>query len=200
MSKKARKRGGKLDTSRDHDMCCLFRAGETLAEVASHYGLTRERARQILKRNGISKEDGGKYIQMVGVKEERAIKLQEKREERSMRVFGVSRETYLSIRKRIGDIPLSNFGQIKNGTLHGNVGYIKAEFELTLAEYVDIWESAGYEVGQAGFVFCRKDPKKGFTKENVCIVSRVEMGKRSGNEYGFAAHPENTGRRITNNK
>ena len=185
-----KKSGRRLDTSRDHDMCCLYRSGETLEEVGLHYGVCRERARQILARNGLTRKDGGGSVKAKESRKE-ATEILAKSRAKRMKKFGISWEEYESIRCRVDPSVMVNFLNTKSGSINGERGYKKTSFELTLAEYVDIWESAGFEANQKGYKFARHDPKNGFIKGNVGIFSDFEMGRRAGNEHGFVAHPEN---------
>lgn len=50
---------GPRDKGRAQRMCALYRGGMTLQEIGTAYGLTRERVRQILAREGLSRTDGG---------------------------------------------------------------------------------------------------------------------------------------------
>ena len=184
------KRGKKADLSRDHDMCCLFRSGETLREVGDHYNISRERARQILARNGLSGKDGGGAIKAAKTKEERAVRLEASRAKR-VEKFGVSWDEYTLIKKHIGSENIERFNTLRHHATKGVGNYRKTVFEISLADYVDIWESSGNDVNQKGFCLSREDCTKGFTKDNLSIVSDHDMGHRLGVEHGFAANPEN---------
>jgi hypothetical protein len=184
------KRGKKADFSRDHDMCCLFRSGETLEEVSTHYSICRERVRQILARNGLSGADGGKAVKVAKAKKEQAAKLEAYRAKRAEK-FGVTWDEYVLIKKHIGSSSVNRFNIMRHHVIKGTGNYKATTFEISLADYVDIWESSGHDVNQKGFCLTRNDYTKGFTKDNLCIVSAHDKGHRLGVENGFVAHPEN---------
>jgi len=50
--------------TRDVDIETRYRNGETLQKIGDSYGISRERVRQILARKGITKDDGGKTVEM----------------------------------------------------------------------------------------------------------------------------------------
>ena len=51
-----------LPLKRDWDIVERYKSGQTLAAIGIVYGITRERVRQILKKNGITRMDGGQTI------------------------------------------------------------------------------------------------------------------------------------------
>ena len=184
------KRGAKKDTTRDYDMCCLFRGGETLAEIGTHYDVTRERVRQILKRYGLTRKDGGASVQNNKIKIEQAAILKIKHDKRAIK-YGVSWEEYQVLRKRIGADNARRFQSMRAHVLAGNGGYKKNTWEISLRDFVDVWDAAGCEVNQKGYCFARIDYTKGFTMDNLHIITSFDFGQRAGTDFGFVAHPEN---------
>lgn len=48
-------------SARNSDMELRYRAGQTLSQIAAQEGISRERVRQILRKRGVTKIDGGAH-------------------------------------------------------------------------------------------------------------------------------------------
>lgn len=120
--------------TRDIDIENRYRSGETLQKIGTHYGISRERVRQILSRKGITKADGGKIVEMQ--KRIDVDKIKELRAEgfNAMDIYDILGVAGSTIRKyiKIAEVPkwngekrkcgkcgmiddIANFYHIKNG-------------------------------------------------------------------------------------
>jgi len=82
---------------RDAGFIKLYQEGFTLTAIGEIYGLTRERVRQRLKINGITQEDGGRFIKSLLSVPDKIAKKQERinrLELNCKRLWGISREQY----------------------------------------------------------------------------------------------------------
>jgi Sigma-70, region 4 len=53
------------DLKRDHGIVAMYRGGFTLQKIGDAYGVSRERVRQIVERNGLKRCDGGKHVELL---------------------------------------------------------------------------------------------------------------------------------------
>jgi hypothetical protein len=163
-------KGQKRDTSRDADICRRFKNGETHKQIGDDYGVCRERIRQILKRYGLTHENGGFYKKSAKKKaaEQRA------RDNKFLVWWGCTRAERALIPK---DVQKAFKDKKRNVTTLG------MEWSITLPEYWAIWQASGYwEVMSAGdYGMSRKNNKKPWTKNNVHITTAYE---RTMKRYG----------------
>lgn len=54
-----------LDHERDQALVSLYRQGKTLKEIGDAHSLSRERVRKIMRRNGVTKKDGGHHMRAL---------------------------------------------------------------------------------------------------------------------------------------
>lgn len=65
----------KPPSSRTAQIIAMYRSGSTLNEVGQEFGIARERARQILRREGVSSKEGGKAVKNAPTHAARMIRL-----------------------------------------------------------------------------------------------------------------------------
>lgn len=185
----------KASKERDCDMCNMFRDGIVLEEIGNKYNITRERVRQILRRHGLTRFDGGQHVITLQKKQKQDALRKERRTKRAAK-YGVTLEVFDKLAKRVSSHAMARFREIRWHVSAGTYPYKKGvEWDLTLLDYANTWEKAGLEPAQRGYYFARKDLDKGYVKDNMQILTAGEFGSRTANLFGFIAHPENTTKR-----
>lgn len=130
----ALKRGPKVQKSlgeRDLKMVSMYRQGLTLAKIGEQFGITRERVRQLLSKQGISRADGGASLGHAQ-KIDRALR---DREARCQLKYGVSIEMWKHY--NITGATRGWREQKRNADLRA------IEFRLTFKQWVSVWEASG---------------------------------------------------------
>jgi len=183
------------DHERHCDMCDMYRSGKTYQVIGDKYQVSRARIQQILSKYGITAQDGGLHVVALDKKKAHRLKINANTRERALRIYGVSVAEHDAIKERIGSVNMERYQQLKAHVLKGYGVFKKNSFEITLAQFVNFWESKGLKVNQKGYCFARINHSKGYVMDNMHIVTDFEQGRRVGTEYGFIAHPENTGRK-----
>ncbi len=112
----------------------MFQHGRTLEEIGIHFYVSRQRIQQILKEFGLSSKDGGYAIQP-----KKSHYVYANTESRIRRIYGISREEQLAIRKEFGYVPFQIFHeQIRNSRIRN------IKFLLTFGQWWNIWQSSGH--------------------------------------------------------
>jgi len=165
--------------TRDLEMIDLFLYGFCLTEIGAFYSLNRERVRQVVKENGISRLDGGRPLMKIKNKH-REIKAKEKR---TYAQFGCSVALYLELK---GDnyrrSPLWKFIQQRKNARKRNI-----KWDLTLTEWWAVWEGKFHKRGRnkGQFVMSRYGDKGAYSINNVEIVTCTEnIIERYKREFG----------------
>lgn len=128
----------KLELSdRNAAVTAMYMQGCTLAQVGEKFGITRERARQIVSRDGVSRIDGGQSVRMAAKAAKEANLLDAK----SLRKHGCDYATYRAILAAKGTRP---YAQQRN-----SAGWRGIAWELSLLEWWSIWQRSG-KWGQRG--------------------------------------------------
>ncbi len=136
---------------REAHIVTQFRSGKTLQEIGEEMSLSRERIRQILKRNGVGRLEGGKNIQMLL---NAAYKKRRDPAKTWMTVYGCSLEIARQIN---GGLNLSTHKspafryneQRRNAKVRG-IGW-----EINLPEWWRVWQESGkWELRGPGKGYC----------------------------------------------
>lgn len=171
----------KVASERDIDFINLYtKELKTLDEIGKIYGLTRERVRQRLKKFGYDRKDGGILIRTAINKAQDAMENRgktNKREIQCINYYGCSievRDAYGNCNK-LGTIPMAYKTQKNNALKHG------IQFNLTLPEWIDIWEKSGHfqERGRGKYVMGRMCDMGAYEVGNVYIIHQSENSKES---------------------
>lgn len=139
----------------------LYKAGQTLLQIAEAYGLTRERVRQLITRAGIHRNLGGGAL----LSQQRQIDRRVKQETRYQKKFGCSREKYLQLRT-LGAVHA--FQVQRSGAAARGI-----DWKLRLIDWWRVWEESrhwserGKNLGQ--YVMSRKYDARGYEVGNVYI-------------------------------
>lgn len=159
----------------------LYRDGETLAEIGVRFDLTRERVRQILNKEfGFTRSDGGakRRRQLSEAKKARA------RESYYLKKYGMTRDRYIAVNECLdasGRRPIFRFGQQKR-----NADTRGIEFDITFAEWWDIWERSGrwLERGRGGgYCMARFGDSGAYSLSNVKIIPAKQNNSEYINRY-----------------
>lgn len=116
---------------REIKMASMYRQGLTLATIGRQFGLTRERVRQLLAKQGMSHADGGQSVVQVQKKERTAVAL----DARYQLKYGFSRAEMVEYRKR--RLTHAYAQQKSNAVARG------VNFRLTFKQWVTVWEASG---------------------------------------------------------
>lgn len=167
----------------------------TLAEIGKQYDLTRERVRQILKRQNITGVDGGKQAITTPKKIEREIlkrsNSQNRLENTCFKLLGCSIDIYEHL---TGEQFPKKFQRLQYKTA---CGYYLAQkynaktkrkitWNLTFPQWWLIWQESGHWEqrgrGQDHYVMCRYGDSDGYAIGNVFIASSVENNSDRSNK------------------
>jgi hypothetical protein len=167
-------RGPRRDSVRCQRMCELYRGGMTLQQIGTAYGITRERVRQIVKREGVSSREGG-----VG---KRAADKLKARQARSVRIanartrvtYGCDAATVVALN---GGKCVSHKGAPAHIYLHQRKNAIARgiEWAITFPEWKRLWDESG-KWDQRGrrknaYVMARKQDFGPYAPWNVYITT-----------------------------
>lgn len=186
-------------TVRDQDFYRRYLNGETLQEIGTRWGITREYVRQRLKLMGITRKDGGFHRRAQELAVVRAIEEKERERRRSARRaktceqwLGVSPvefeeiagEPYQSVW-----IQLRNYEASANPILRCYLGLMRSAkrrhipWSLTFRAWWDKWvESGKWDLrGTKSGDYCmgRENRHVGFTVENARICTFRENSQRT---------------------
>jgi hypothetical protein len=160
----------RIANSRDAEMIALYRAGKTLQEIGTVYGISRERVRQIISADGVKASDGGAAKK---ANERRSTRLSEINQ-RSLAKWGCTREQYTNLLSiGLNDRPCKRptFAYSSQRAAAARRGI---EWNLSLWQWWSIWEDSGKwsERGRGdGYVMCRKGDAGPYAPGNVFIAT-----------------------------
>ena len=168
------KRGPRRDLARDMRIAEIYQAGYTLHEVGVVFGITRERVRQIVRRQGVTPADGGICLRSENRKAAIAAKKLAALNARAMADFGCEWQALLALND--GKRPWTKgsrcwqFIQQRRNAVKRGIAW-----NLTLQQWVAIWEDSGKWAlrGKGGdkFVMCRKQDFGPYAAWNVYITT-----------------------------
>ena len=171
--------GKNLDTSRDADICERFASGQTLKVIGEHYGVCRERVRQILKRYGMTREHGGQSKHtLINARKRRAFN-KERTAERLMSCYGCTIDQWKFLRAYCNDYkqtPIRRWIEQKRSAKERGIAW-----SLTLWDWWTIWcESGKYKErgrGMGKYVMGRIADTGGYSVGNVEILKHEDNSK-----------------------
>lgn len=167
---------------RNEEIVSLYRSPMTLQEIGDQMGLTRERVRQILVKNGVKKEEGGdsvksKYRQKEKslLDAERAIKQKAIRDKRHEKWVKEHLSATVEELESVG-LPHTR----ENIVCHN---YVAVKFAreyhdhhpfLSYMDWIKVWRDSGHfnmeEGSEHGWCLSRKDTGKPWSIENAKII------------------------------
>src|SRR5258708_1084180 len=138
------------NAQRDSIMIGMFTRGMTYQEIGEAYGVSRQRIEQIMRRNGITKEQGGfglqSLIRVAVKKEAREIALRNK-EEKVFKVYGCSAEKILELTGSLPhgywsvsskDYPWAAYRMQRHNALGTGKGW-----DISFPEWWQVWQESG---------------------------------------------------------
>lgn len=143
-------------------MAEMYKSGKSLEEVGAKYGITRERARQILTAHGIGRMDGGATIKCftaINDKIDAAKAQNERTEARIRKTWGFSLADYTAHVAEYGassdsDSPMGRYAQHRKNARQRGLGW-----NFTFAEWWRVWLESGKwgerGRGKQGYVMAR---------------------------------------------
>jgi transposase len=154
------------NVARREKMVSMYRQGLTLKKIGLHFGVTRERVRQVLKTAGVTGVDGGR----TKVKASKQQAVQAKRDARAMARWGLA---YAEMKARRADRTLYAFVQQRNSAAARGIGW-----SLTFSQWFAVWlESGKLEHrgrGKGRYVMSRLQDSGGYEVGNVHIQLSTE--------------------------
>lgn len=146
----------------------MYRAGLTLQQIGDRYQVTRERARQILRRWECAPEVGGQKLKTIA----RATAKHAEREQRWIKRYGCGYADW----QAIGEYARKRYGMQKKTARSRGI-----EWSLTLKQWWDLWQKSGHwdARGRNKHSYCmaRVGDKGGYTFGNVYITTMRENGQ-----------------------
>lgn len=187
------------DPDRERQMADLWRSGKTLREIGEQFNLTRERVRQILDRDGLTRTDGGKHVagilaqpQKDAAKREAFARRLGKHNARTRHIYGCSYDAAIECNGGLGI-------SIERGRAHV---YLRQQqsarergiaWQLTFPQWCEIWEKSGKEAlrgrGKGKFCMSRNGDVGPYSPENVRICEFVVNSKEGSELIGTYAPP-----------
>src|SRR6185369_7519596 len=129
-----------IDRSEHATIADRYRKGNTLEQIGSEYGVSRERIRQIVAKLGVKSEDGGAAMRSFAKVAHKPKN--NKSELRCLNSYGCSLEVLLSINGGLKvsakGAPAHRYLRQKTTARHRGIG-----FDLTLPEWWEIWQASG---------------------------------------------------------
>lgn len=177
-------------TERNARMVTMYRQGLTLEKIGQSFGLTRERVRQLLKKQGLVYTDGGQH---KSVQARNAMK-KAKQDSRCLARHGI---TYDRWKEVVGTGLLKAYRNQENAAKSRGI-----EWGLNFAHWLDLWETSGKLKqrgrGKGKYVMSRIKDTGGYVIGNVHIqpatqnsLEAVEVwrGKAKTNRGVFHLYP-----------
>lgn len=150
------------------DIIGRYGSGETLEEIGSVYGVTRERIRQILKIHGLAGKDGGAVARAHERKKQKTLSKSIQCQSRT----GMTLDEFRSVNPR-GDftsVPYVRYRYQERNAQNRGIG-----FHLTFRDWWRLWQESGHwdQMGRGGdkYGMSRKDLEAPFTFDN-CVIRK----------------------------
>lgn len=163
------KRGG-YATKRAAEMADLYRQGETLEQIGSKFGVTRERVRQIISRTfGLNGADGGASV--------KSRKAAEARAEREARLIARREARWGCTTEQFKTIPRPAKTKFRYDKANYSGRYKQDSWDLNIWQWWSIWQASGHRLDDRRYCLRRHDPSKPHSATNTYIG--VHPGGRS---------------------
>ena len=176
----------------------LYRSGHTLEELGTRYGVTRERVRQILKKENVTASEGGQAIKTLLAcedKKESKRAQQEKTALRLSRMWELSKDEFDAIVKQYRSNTKEGSPFRRYTYQRRNARVREIEWNITFKQWWGVWQESGfydrYGRGQGKYVMSRYGDSGAYELGNVNIILAVENSsdqerKKSGLPIGVS--------------
>lgn len=172
------KRGPKpnpAQAERNERMAAMYRQGLTLEKIGEHFGITRERVRQILAKAGLTRAEGGTSLVARSKKVAKLARL----DAECLARWGMRHEDLKQLRA-IGAAAAYQH-QRASAAQRG------IKFTLTLPQWWAVWEASGKFAdrgrGIGKYVMSRIKDSGGYEMGNVHIQSAVENSREASKQW-----------------
>lgn len=155
-------------------MADLYRKGKTLQEIGDLYGVSRERVRQLIKKLGVSRHDGGIHLRGKLHAQRRADIKRARRDARFTKTYGCDHATAVSLNDGLNVCSKGSAADQYRFQRH-NAQIRGVPWGLTFPQWMQIWTESGHlhERGRSRDAYCmaRKHDKGGYVIGNVYITT-----------------------------
>lgn len=166
-------RGQQRNVEREIEMVSRYLSGETLEQIGKHYGVTRERVRQLVARHNVSRFEGGACERRRARDAAKAAR----RVEYYIRRYGMRPEEYEIVPKGIR----KSYREQERSAAYRGIGW-----KFNLAEWISVWQKSGvaFNRGRGKDKYCmsRIDDKGPYSVDNVRVVTNAQNNR----EYAVA--------------
>ena len=175
--------------ARNERMAQMYRQGVTLEKIGAQFGITRERVRQVLKRFGVTSQEGGKCAQvaMAGGSVLQRNRAAARRAQEAR--WGVAYDLLCVLRSE--GLTAAYRSHEKSAAARG------IAFDLTLSQWWAIWQASGHahERGRGKGKYCmsRMSDAGGYTLGNVHIQPCVENSRDAVSKWKDKPAKKNPG-------
>lgn len=172
--------------ARAEEMAAMYQQGFTLQTIGDFYGVTRERARQLVASCGLDRSDGGAHINALAKRSALQTAMKNRKDARRHSVFGCSQSEFIfwnngcpfGFGAAAKGSPAEAFTQQRyNANFAGHV------WQLTFPQWAKLWKDSGkWEhrgLSQDSYVMGRIDRSKPFEVGNVEVVTLRENSAKS---------------------
>lgn len=169
---------------RNGRMVEMYRTGKTLEEIGLAFGVTRERVRQIVRKPGVGRDEGGRVVRRKGRGVEqaerrvlRAESVKRRRDAISQRNFGCDYETAKRLNEHqqlylTGTRSALYFRQLRSAGQRG------ITWAMTFPEWCAVWDASGkwHLRGRGKHYYCmaRNGDIGPYASGNVRIITNSE--------------------------
>lgn len=162
---------------RGHEMARLYRSGKTLQQIGDVFGVTRERVRQLIKKQGLTRNDGGASVQAkvnAKVRKESAVA---RRDARSLLYYGCTHRELIrlnsGVKPRVAASAAGKFRTQKNNALKRKIAWA-----ITFPQWMAFWAESGHwserSRNRDGYVMGRKGDTGPYAMGNVYITTLAQ--------------------------
>lgn len=174
-------------TAMDVVMAQMHRDGRTLEDIGAAFGVTRERARQRLRRQGLDRLTGGNAFAAYVGRRDRAKTRATRLAIAKLETWGVDYDTLMEINEG-RNLTDSKSRAFRYRQQHKNAKARGVGWELTFRQWVSIWEASGKEHlrgrGAGRYCMARIGDSGPYAIGNVEIVSNAQNVRD-----GYIVHP-----------